>query len=142
MTDLTARNMLFDRGVSLGLNWTRGEAPTGTPTIYLSLRDPLAMRCSLYPLAHNWMLDWTTPVHGTETIKVDKLGRDPLQVLRALGDAIQLVIERSVDSEPTSALQIIGFVGALGVAIEDDAVLAAAVAARQRAQASLGHGRP
>ncbi|MBC7519041.1 MAG: hypothetical protein H7248_09235 [Microbacteriaceae bacterium] len=138
MTDLMARNSLFDRGIALGLTWTRGETPGGRPTIYLPLRDPLALRASLYPFSHNWMLSWTSPMHGTETIKVDKLGRDLRVVLQALGAAIVLVIDRSVDSEPTSALQIIGFLGALGVALEDDAILATAVAGRQRAQNRVG----
>ena len=51
--------------------------------------------------------------------------------------ALSLVIDRSVAAEPNSALAVIGFLGALGVATEDDAALSAAVAGRQRARAIL-----
>ena len=137
MTDLAARNELFTFGSALGLTWTRGEAPDGTPTIYLPSRDPQLMRVSLYPFAHNWMLSWTSPLHGTEAIKLDKLNRDGGLVLRAIAVALSLVIDRSVAAEPNSALAVIGFLGALGVATEDDAALSAAVAGRQRARAIL-----
>lgn len=137
MTDLTSRNALFERGTTLGLNWTTGETADGTPTIYLPLRDPQAMRASLYPFAHNWILNWTTPIHGTETIKVDKLNRDDDTVLRALSAAIQLVVDRSIDAEPESALGMIGFLGSLGIAAADDEALAAATAGRKRAQAII-----
>lgn len=137
MNDLSARNALFERGVELGLNWTAGELADGTSTIYLPLREAQAMRASLYPFAHNWMLSWTTPLHGTEAIKVDKLNRTDAELFRALATAINLVIERCVDTEPHCALGIIGFLGALGIATENDDALAAATAGRARANAAL-----
>lgn len=135
--DLRARNTLFDHGTALGLTWTSGEAPDGRPTIYLPVRDPTVMRVTLYPFAANWILRWTTPRHETTTITVDKVSRDLDTVLAALAAGIQLVIERTVEHEPHSALGIIGFLGALGIATADDAALAAATSARLRAQAVL-----
>lgn len=136
-SDLRARNALFAHGTALGLNWTSGEAADGRPTIYLPVRDPSVMRATLYPFAANWILRWTTPLHESATITVDKLGRDLDAVLAAVAAGIRLVIDATVEQEPHSALGLIGFLGALGIATADDAALAAATTARQRAQAVL-----
>lgn len=137
MSDLTARNALFARGAELGLNWTVGESADAASMIYLPSRDPLALRASLYPYAHNWMLRCTTPLLGTVTITVDKLNRDHNAVLRAVSVAIEKLVERLVDAEPVSALSLIAFLGALGIATENDQALAAATAGRRRAQAMI-----
>lgn len=139
MTDLSAVNELFAHGVSIGLNWTRGEAANGRPTIFVPSRDRRALRADLHLHAHVWMLSWTTPLHGTESIKIDKLHRSGELVLRALAVALGVAVDRSVEAEPTSALEIIRFLGALGVATENDAALGSAVAGRRRAQAILDH---
>ena len=137
MNDLQARNSLFEHGSALGLNWTVGETAEATSVIYLPVKAAPSMRASLYPFAHNWMLSWTTPVAGTEIIKVDKMNRDNDTLLRSLAAALQLVIDRTFNADPESALATVGFLGALGIATDNDAALEAATAGRARAHALI-----
>lgn len=135
--DVRARNALFELGTALGLDWTSGEAADGTPSIYLPLRNAAAARATIYPFAANWILRWTSPRHETQTVAVDKLSRDVGQVLTAIGAAVGHVIDATVDSEPETALEFVGFLGALGIATEDAAALAVATAGRTRARAVI-----
>ncbi|MBC7724655.1 MAG: hypothetical protein H7146_07900 [Burkholderiaceae bacterium] len=135
--DVRLHNALFARGTAVGLTWTAGDAPDGTPSIYLPLRDPLAARATLYPQASTWILRWTTPRRETETVEVDRVSRDADAVLLALAAAVELVVDETADSEPSSALQFVRFLGALGIATENGSALAAATAGRKRARAAL-----
>lgn len=135
--DTRARNVLFEHGTALGLTWTRGEAADGTPSIYLPLRDATAARGTISLHAANWILRWTSPARETETVRIDKLSRDIDELMRALAAAVGLVVDETVESEPATALEFIRFLGALGIAIDDDSALAAATAGRARAREVL-----
>ena len=131
--DLRARNDLFERAVEAGLTWTSGEAPDGVPTIYLPVRDATLVRVSVYPASERWILRYITQLRQTATVTVDKLSRDPNAVLVAIGSALGLAFDSIVDDEPQSALALVGLLGAIAVATEDDTLLALAGSSKRRA---------
>ena len=108
--------------------------PLGVRTIFVSSgeRDATLVRASLYPAAERWILRFITPLRQTATVTVDKLSRDPDVVLVALGAALGLAIDSTVDDEPHSALALVGVLGAVAVATEDPTLLALAGSSRQR----------
>lgn len=130
--DLRARNALFERAASAGLTWTSGEESDGTPTIYLPVRDATIARVTLFPAAERWVLRYITPLRQTATVTVDKLSREPETVLVAVGTALGLAIDLMVDDEPRSALALVGMLGAIAVATEDETLFALAAASKKR----------
>ncbi|EAR23723.1 hypothetical protein A20C1_03523 [marine actinobacterium PHSC20C1] len=126
------RDQLLVEAAHHQLDWSRKTMPDGQPSILLPVTPHLA-GAILYPFLGRWYLSWMVPgMAKPETIKLEKTKATFRNVSRSISSGVAMAIEKSLYSQPESALAYCVLLGTIAQGTGDDDLKELAASLLQR----------